>query len=689
MRQGFTLIQISILLTLASLVFVATLPSTRSTPNGNTATTAKMNTILAAVRQYQTTNAALPCPADGSQPMAGTYFGVAATNAGATNNCSGGTPAANYTDTTNHIAIGTVPVRTLGLPSDYAIDAFGHDITYAVDTNATVCFYNSLTGQINVTDNGTSANTIAALISHGQDGHGAWIPLPGSSGAAVRLNANSSDTDEHMVNAHGLSGGGFPSNYSAINSTVTSAESTSTTFVRKPATSTFDDIVVYKSNLWTLNNQPASLGTSMYPTVAVQSGSFYANSAFTFTVTFPQAVTVSTSGGTPRIGFTMKSGSAYATYQSGSGSTALTFSYTVQSADYSPNGLLSVTTPIATNGGSITYTSGGLPPCLGFATPTLTNTLVNPVVIYVADAGNNRILKFLGNGTIAGQFGCSGSAPCSTGTTGGTFNGPSGVAIDGNGNIWVADTYNNRIQELDLNGNFLRQIGCSSGYCSGGTGNTAVSQPWAIAIDSSNDIWVTEMGNYRVHEFSGSSYGNVLKFGSQGTTKSQFEQPKGIAIDTGGNVWVADITNNNIQEFNSSGTWQKQLGCSGSSACPNSSTTAGQFYGPAGVTFDSTSNHYLWVTEVFNSRVQELNSSTGTEIAQMPCTTLGQDCTYSTANGYFEAPAGLAFDSSSNLWTVESNGNRMQEFSGMTWQATYTASSYGSFNQPSGIAIGR
>ena len=126
---------------------VTVLPSTRTNLNANNATMVKMNTVVTALRTYMTVNGNLPCPADASLAISNTNYGVAAANPGSTNNCSGGTPAANYTDSTNQIAIGMIPVRALGLSNDYALDEFRRTITYAVDTNATGCWPNNYTGR--------------------------------------------------------------------------------------------------------------------------------------------------------------------------------------------------------------------------------------------------------------------------------------------------------------------------------------------------------------------------------------------------------------------------------------------------------------------------------------------------------------------------------------------------------------
>jgi hypothetical protein len=364
-NSGFTLIQLSIMLTVASLVFVATLPGIQASLKGNAASVKKMHAILDTLRGYMAANGNLPCPADPTQPLGSATYGISAANPGTTNNCTGGSPAAAYADSTNHIAIGMVPVKTLGLSWADAVDGYGRDITYAVDTNATSCWSSgSLTGAITVNDNGTSYNTIAALISHGQDGYGAWLPLSGTSGTASRLDNGSTDTSQ-ADNAQVAHGGGL-----TVNTTFAS-------FVNKAATATFDDNVVYKSNLYTLNSLPAAAWAA-YPTViSPVNGTYSTGNTLSFTLTYSSNVTVNTANGTPRLdlyalgtGTIGSNNQAYATYQSGTGTNAITFSYTVQSTDSAPVSGLAMTGGIDLNGGSI---SGNFT-C--FTAPNLSGVLI-------------------------------------------------------------------------------------------------------------------------------------------------------------------------------------------------------------------------------------------------------------------------------------------------------------------------
>jgi type II secretory pathway pseudopilin PulG len=366
LKSGFTLITVSIILTVASLIFVATLPGVQTSLKSGAASVTKMNSILNTMRGYMAANGYLPCPADPTLALGASNYGAAAANPGTTNNCTGSTPAAAYADSTNHIAIGMVPVKTLGLSYADAVDGFGRDITYAVDTNATSCWASSsLAGAITVNDNGISYNTVAVLVSHGADGYGAWLPLSGTSGTASRFDNGSTDTAQADT-AQVAHGGGLTANTTFVS------------FVNKAATATFDDNVVYKSNLYTLNTLPAAAWAA-YPAVTPPAnGTYPTGNVLTFTLTFGSAVTVNTANGTPRLDLSaLGSGSigtsnkAYATYQSGSGTNTLTFSYTIQVTDSAPVSGLAMTGGIDLNGGNI---SGSFT-C--FTAPNLSGVLID------------------------------------------------------------------------------------------------------------------------------------------------------------------------------------------------------------------------------------------------------------------------------------------------------------------------
>src|SRR6266516_3712455 len=130
----------------------------------------------------------------------------------------------------------------------------------------------------------------------------------------------------------------------------------------------------------------------------------------------------------------------------------------------------------------------------------------------------------------------------SSGTGNGQFNAPLGVATDGNGNVYVADTNNNRIQKFDASGTFLTTGG------SYGSGNGQFSNPIGVATDGSGNVYVADFGNNRIQKFDASGT-FVTTWGSSGSGNGEFQYPFGVATDGSGNVYVADEANSRIQKF--------------------------------------------------------------------------------------------------------------------------------------------
>lgn len=197
--------------------------------------------------------------------------------------------------------------------------------------------------------------------------------------------------------------------------------------------------------------------------------------------------------------------------------------------------------------------------------------------IFIADTGNNRILKLGWDGTVSNVFGSRGSDP-------GQLMSPKDVAVDSEGNIIIADTMNNRIQKLAADGTFLWEhfIRC----------------PYGVVIDS-NDRIVAAQAEAPVEIEVLSPEGERIPscFGCDGA-ESKLDSPHDLAIDRKGFVYITDLAANRIQKYTSDGYFVESIGQRGNGK--------GSFNHPWGIAIDGQDR--LWVTDMDNHRVQVLTT---------------------------------------------------------------------------------
>lgn len=162
---------------------------------------------------------------------------------------------------------------------------------------------------------------------------------------------------------------------------------------------------------------------------------------------------------------------------------------------------------------------------------------------YVADSLNHRIQHFDSAGNPLGAFGTFGNIEIGD-APGGTFNEPWGVAVAPDGSIYVADTWNHRIQKFDANGNFVTMWG----YWGQDGSPTAFYGPRAVAVGPDGRVFVSDTGNKRIVVFD--MDGNYLtQIGTGGFEPGQLDEPVGVAVDAAGRLYVADTWNQRVQVF--------------------------------------------------------------------------------------------------------------------------------------------
>ena len=163
--------------------------------------------------------------------------------------------------------------------------------------------------------------------------------------------------------------------------------------------------------------------------------------------------------------------------------------------------------------------------------------------IYVADSRNHRIVHLDNTGLYLGAWGSyanvlDGSAPQ------GMFNEPWGVAVGPNGDVYVTDTWNQRIQVFTADGQFLRMWDT---FLVDGLVDSFWG-PRGIVVDASGKVFITDTGKQRVVIFD--TMGNYLsQFGTRGLEQGQLDEPVGIALDANGKLYIADTWNARVQIF--------------------------------------------------------------------------------------------------------------------------------------------
>jgi len=262
--------------------------------------------------------------------------------------------------------------------------------------------------------------------------------------------------------------------------------------------------------------------------------------------------------------------------------------------------------------------------------------------VYVTDSSNHRIQKFASDGTYITQWGSFGDGE-------GEFDRPGGIFIDCNDQVYVADRHNHRLQKFNTDGEFIEQWG------SFGDGEGEFKLPSDIVIMDAV-MYVADLGNHRIQKFTSDCRFDaqdglfLLEWGQHGNNDGEFNAPIAVTRDSTGNVYVADSANNRIQVFTSDGTYITQWGSSGSNH--------GEFGFIPDVAIDSSDNVYvsdgeLWNGNPNNNRIQVFTSD-GTYITQWG--------SFGDGEGEFDRPGDVLIDDSDNVYVIDGGNNRIQVF---------------------------
>jgi len=263
--------------------------------------------------------------------------------------------------------------------------------------------------------------------------------------------------------------------------------------------------------------------------------------------------------------------------------------------------------------------------------------------LYVADSNNHRIQHLSEDGAVLQTWGsfadiAAGPAPE------GTFNQPWGVAYSSvNEAVYVADTWNHRIQKFTPDGKFLTMWG----YFGQAENPEAFWGPRGIAVDKSGRVYVTDTGNKRVVIFNKDGQ-YLAQFGQLGTNLGELDEPVGIAVDDVGNIYVVDTWNQRVQVFTPDASF---INFTAKTSWEISGWYGESLENKPFIATDSKQN--VFVTDPEAYRVLEFNS------AGQFIRTWGE---YAIDTEGFGLTSGIAVDAQDRVWVSDPGNQRLLRF---------------------------
>jgi len=378
-------------------------------------------------------------------------------------------------------------------------------------------------------------------------------------------------------------------------------------------------------------------------------------------VASPYTTNLTVTGGKPTYTYVLKNGSVLPTGLTLNNSTGI-ISGTPTSASVGGNASVIVVTTLAGGGSSGSVDGSGTSARFLYPSGIAVDVIGN---VYVGDHSNHKIRKISPAGQVSTLAGSGFPGAGDGNGTSASFRYPVGIAVDGMGNVYVADTENHKIRKITPAGQVTTLAGSGSvGTGDGNGANASFCLPHGVAVDSTGNVYVADQGNHKIRKISPT--GQVTTLAGSGSigavdghrTNASFNAPSGLALDLIGNIYLADNDNHKIRKITPAGQVTTIAG-SGAAGSVDGNGISASFNVPSGVAVDVSGN--VFVSDYLNSKIRKI-----TPTGQV--TTLAGSGSVGSLDGIvtnssFSNPYGVAIDGMGNVYAADQVNHKIRKIS--------------------------
>ena len=265
--------------------------------------------------------------------------------------------------------------------------------------------------------------------------------------------------------------------------------------------------------------------------------------------------------------------------------------------------------------------------------------------------------------------------------TGSELNQPRGVALDTQGDFYIADTLNNRIRKVDRNGIITTVAGIGPAGATTGTGgyngdnmsatSAALNSPLRLTADNQGNLYIADTVNHRVRKVN--TNGVITTVAGNGVsgyngdnvaaTAAELSYPEGVAVDGAGNLFIVENGNNLVRKVDTNGIITTVAGVPKKSGYngDNMPATSALLSGPTTLALDSSGD--LYIVDQGNQIIRKVANGTITTVAGVPGTHGYNGDGIPATSAWLDSPAGVAVDAAGDLFITDSSNDRIREVS--------------------------